>query len=654
MKKRVLKVLPLFFVLFVTVCCVRVVSEEITLVSPMFNNLRFSSIGELVDAYISARDGIVPNEWYIAAATERSFLTALESVHLLPNLPEEYQLDEIEVFPSHVIYRYRHDVPEGIDEEYGGYIYPSVILYAYREPQENWELGYSYEMASVIRIFNITEDDFIDGKYYISRNNNNNRLSIYWADNGIRYNASFPSALHGITDFSRFDNTDPRANDELDFDELLRLIEVVTIDMQDRNNISAWRKGDFSVFTNLHGEDTRPDATPEPATSLACIGPADLFYREFFSFGEFFGESLGAYVAGRDGTLPESMFVMVYTDEPSVAALEAVHLLKNLPKDFEIGEIAVNKDCVDYVYKYNVADGVDSYGMNTYPTVRFHADREPQENWELGYSYQIAHLMNHFDITEDDFIDGKYYIPSNYNDNRLNIYWADNGILFRASFPHALHGITDFSRFDNTDPRASDELDFDELLRLIEVVTIDMQDENNIQAWRERDFSAFDSLPSEPTPTDTTPITQPTTSATFTARPTDTAILIDEAPFSLQAYNIEGRSFFKLRDIATILKDTTARFDVSWDSEARAVLITTGTAYEPVSEEAPDNKDTLRVEPTTATIFVDGVRVDFTVFNIGGHNYFMLRELGESIGITIDWDNALRTILISYIERTTP
>ena len=43
---------------------------------------------------------------------------------------------------------------------------------------------------------------------------------------------------------------------------------------------------------------------------------------------------------------------------------------------------------------------------------------------------------------------------------------------------------------------------------------------------------------------------------------------------------------------------------------------------------------------------VDGKEVSLTAYNIGGANYFKLRDIGQTFDFGIGWDDATRTITI--------
>lgn len=118
----------------------------------------------------------------------------------------------------------------------------------------------------------------------------------------------------------------------------------------------------------------------------------------------------------------------------------------------------------------------------------------------------------------------------------------------------------------------------------------------------------------------------------------------------VEKYNIDGNNYFKLRDVAALLDGTVAQFNVGYDNATRTVAITTGRAYDYVGTELQfekDNAKTAVVSPQTIT--VDGKAVTgLTAYNIGGSNFFQLRELGRVLGFEdgIGYDNATRTVTL--------
>ena len=117
------------------------------------------------------------------------------------------------------------------------------------------------------------------------------------------------------------------------------------------------------------------------------------------------------------------------------------------------------------------------------------------------------------------------------------------------------------------------------------------------------------------------------------------------------AYNIDGSNYFRLRDLALLLRDTGSRFSVDYDGEAQAVVIVTGEPYTPIGGELELGEDlsaTARHSPQR--IFIDGQeRSDLDAYNIGGEagsNYFKLRDLETALGFHVNYDEDSRTVLL--------
>lgn len=116
----------------------------------------------------------------------------------------------------------------------------------------------------------------------------------------------------------------------------------------------------------------------------------------------------------------------------------------------------------------------------------------------------------------------------------------------------------------------------------------------------------------------------------------------------VEKYNIDGKNYFKLRDLAALLGGTEARFAVGYDAASNTVSITRGGEYEYIGTELVFVKDNSKTAVTSAqTITVDGKTISgLTVYNIGGSNFFQLRELGDLLGFAVDYDDATRTMLV--------
>ena len=153
--------------------------------------------------------------------------------------------------------------------------------------------------------------------------------------------------------------------------------------------------------------------------------------------------------------------------------------------------------------------------------------------------------------------------------------------------------------------------------------------------------------------------TPSTPAKTTSAAPTPTVMLstqklaVNGRDIDCEKYNIDGNNFFKLRDLAYVLNGTGSQFEVGFDRPTRTVTITPGAAYTPNGTELGkivDHSSTAQL--SRQTILIDGVkRDDLTVYNIGGNNFFKLRDLGGALGFEADYDAASRTTIVRSIQK---
>ena len=143
--------------------------------------------------------------------------------------------------------------------------------------------------------------------------------------------------------------------------------------------------------------------------------------------------------------------------------------------------------------------------------------------------------------------------------------------------------------------------------------------------------------------------------ASVTASPTASKVLVNGKETSYDAYNIGGNNFFMLRDLAYTLSGSAKQFEVGWDAANNAISLTSGKPYTPVGGEmAGKGAGNKSGTPTSSKIYLDGKLVQFTAYNIGGNNYFKLRDIGQAFDFGVDWDGAKNTIAIDTSKGYTP
>lgn len=116
---------------------------------------------------------------------------------------------------------------------------------------------------------------------------------------------------------------------------------------------------------------------------------------------------------------------------------------------------------------------------------------------------------------------------------------------------------------------------------------------------------------------------------------------VDGKEIECEKYNIGGNNYFKLRDIAQILSETSSRFEVGYDSGSNTIMITTGKSYTTVGGELEQRGDlSAKAVKSSQTVQIDGEKVSsVSVYNIGGNNFFKLRDLGDFLKFFTDYDS---------------
>lgn len=142
--------------------------------------------------------------------------------------------------------------------------------------------------------------------------------------------------------------------------------------------------------------------------------------------------------------------------------------------------------------------------------------------------------------------------------------------------------------------------------------------------------------------------------STATAVPTKAKVILDGRETSFDSYTIKGNNYFKLRDVAYALNDSNKRFSVEWKSATSSIHLDPGKRYVAIGGEmAPKGSSAVIARPGTHAVFMRNVQKYFMGYNIGGNNYYMLRDIAREMDFGVTWDSVGNRILINTSSKYT-
>ena len=167
-------------------------------------------------------------------------------------------------------------------------------------------------------------------------------------------------------------------------------------------------------------------------------------------------------------------------------------------------------------------------------------------------------------------------------------------------------------------------------------------------AEQETPLSSSD-LVVQPTSTYTMHSTAASQPGSVTAAVSDQGLHVNKRRIAnCEHYNINGYNYFKLRDIACLLRKTSSKFSVEWDSQANAIRIETGGDYVKVGGELKySGFQSQTAYPSTQRLIIDGVEITtISAYNVNGNNYFKLRDLGKALYFFVGYNPVYREALV--------
>jgi len=95
------------------------------------------------------------------------------------------------------------------------------------------------------------------------------------------------------------------------------------------------------------------------------------------------------------------------------------------------------------------------------------------------------------------------------------------------------------------------------------------------------------------------------------------------------------------------MRGTGSAFGIDTAGEKALVYTVPGGTYAPVGGELSTGEDrSSTCVPSAWRMLVNGKYAPVYVYNIGGNNFFKLRDLGDALNFTVDYDYNTGTVLI--------
>lgn len=124
-------------------------------------------------------------------------------------------------------------------------------------------------------------------------------------------------------------------------------------------------------------------------------------------------------------------------------------------------------------------------------------------------------------------------------------------------------------------------------------------------------------------------------------------VRFDGKDIKINFYLINRSNYVRIRDAAALLKDTPAKFMVSYDNESQKVIITKGQNQKEDFTYV-EKREEEEIAKTNKQKIVDsqGKDIELKGYFIDGYNYFRLRDLGKILDFGVAYDFKTGTVLL--------
>ena len=134
---------------------------------------------------------------------------------------------------------------------------------------------------------------------------------------------------------------------------------------------------------------------------------------------------------------------------------------------------------------------------------------------------------------------------------------------------------------------------------------------------------------------------------TIDVKATNQKVKLDGKDVVISGYNIDGYNYFKLRDLAAVLKDSQAKFGVNYKDGV--VTLTKAADYKVVESDQKPVKAESKGMLTNDKVMVGDKALTATAYKIDDLNYYKLRDLGKELGFGVGYDEATKSVLLTSV-----
>lgn len=133
----------------------------------------------------------------------------------------------------------------------------------------------------------------------------------------------------------------------------------------------------------------------------------------------------------------------------------------------------------------------------------------------------------------------------------------------------------------------------------------------------------------------------------LSAEPSSAQVLVNGSPTAIAGYTVNDTNYFKIRDVAMVLRNTSCEFNVEWRAEDNGLNILPGSAYVPNGTElASGTLSAVEISSTDIPVYVNGKSTAISAYSINGDSYLKIRDIAEVAGCEVQWDGGAQTINI--------